>query len=109
LGRAAISNPWALARISAAMRGEPEPPHPTSAERIEVALEHLRSLAEIEGDEARACRHLRGQIPLYIKGYPGAAQARARLSLCSTIAEYEDVLSDFASRCSTEEPCQGRR
>lgn len=105
VGRAAISNPWALNRIRAAMMREPEPAEPTLATRISVAMEHLRSMVEYEAaadpgppsPELRACRALRGQIPMYIKGYPGAAQARERLTRCSSVNEFEDVLADFVA------------
>jgi len=117
VGRAAIANPWALARISAAMRGLPEPPEPTIAERCEVAMEHLKSLIAFEAEvetwneakllpapvfrpaENRGVRHLRGQIPLYVKGARGAAQSRERITRCSTVAEVEDVLGGFLACC----------
>jgi hypothetical protein len=34
-------------------------------------------------------------MPLYIKGTPGAAQIRDRITRCNTYAEYEDVLRGF--------------
>jgi len=113
VGRAAIANPWALARIAAAMRGLPEPPEPTVSERCVTALQHLRSLVAFEAgveswDEAlslprssfaeaenRAVRHLRGQIPLYVKGERGAAHAREQITRCGTVAEVEAVLEQF--------------
>ncbi len=101
VGRAAISNPWALGRVSAALEGKPLPAEPTLSERVETALEHLRILIEHEekaGDgELRACRALRGQIPLYIKGVFGASQLRNQLHACSTYAEYEHLLRAFAN------------
>ncbi len=103
VGRAAISNPWALARIRAELAGEPQPPEPSLSARIETAMLHLRLMVEYESDadpgdaEKRACRALRGQVPLYIKGYPGAAQARERLTACSTVSEFEDRLREFES------------
>ncbi len=119
VGRAAISNPWALARISAWMRGDAPPEEPKLEERIDVALEHLRLMVQYESGspfpspqppphetsqswrrgadaELAACRALRGQVPLYIKGYPGAAQLRDKLTRCSTVAEFEDLLRGFA-------------
>jgi len=111
VGRAAISNPWALARIRAAMTGEAPPKLPTIEDRIEVAMEHLRKMVACEADcqtfdeakstvgfadaELRACRALRGQIPLYIKGEYGASQIRDRLTRCSTVAEYGGILSEL--------------
>lgn len=110
VGRAAISNPWALARISAWMRGDSPPPDPTLDERIAVALEHLRLMVQYETEadepkgqppELRACRALRGQIPMYIKGYPGAAPLRDKLTRCSSVEEFEALLRDFAAHIPT--------
>ena len=113
VGRAAIANPWALARISSAMLGLPEPPEPTMKERCDTALEHLRTLIAFEAGvdaweqalalpadvlsaaENRGVRHLRGQVPLYIKGARGAAHARERITKCCTVAEVEAVLVEF--------------
>lgn len=114
VGRAAISNPWALARIGAALRGEPEPPAPTLQDRIDTALEHARLMimaeaeaesfeealdsADYAGIELRSLRALRGQLPLYIKGEPGASELRGRLSTVSGLAELEDMLRAFADK-----------
>ncbi|MFZ4506735.1 MAG: tRNA dihydrouridine synthase DusB [Fimbriimonas sp.] len=109
VGRAAISNPWALQRISRAIRGDAIPPEPTLQDRIHVALEHLRLMIAYEADvdtyeeametpgghEMRSCRRLRGQIPMYIKGEPGAPVLRNQLTQCSTYAEFEDLLLGF--------------
>lgn len=111
VGRAAISNPWLLGRITAAVTGEVVPTEPTLGERIETALQHLRLMIAFDTGtetweqalaspnyaqgELWACRHLRGQIPLYIKGAPGAAQLRDRLTKCSTYAEVEELLAAF--------------
>lgn len=120
VGRAAISNPWRLRDIVRAVEAYQsgqawtnELSVPTMRERIETALEHIRLMiayeagvdtyAEADGDtdaEGRACRALRGQIPIYIKGEPGAGAVRGRLTLCSTFREYEDVLMDFAGSVS---------
>ena len=48
VGRAAISNPWALARIRAGMTGETTPPEPTLHDRVETALEHIRLMIQFE-------------------------------------------------------------
>jgi tRNA-dihydrouridine synthase B len=115
VGRAAISNPWTLQRIQAALSGEPIPPAPSLETRIEAALEHLRLMIAYEagfdewdewldspesakGDiELRATRHLRGQIPMYIKGEFGAPQVRERLTKCCSYAEVEGILREYAA------------
>ena len=117
VGRAAISNPWALGRIAAALEGRPVPNEPTIRERVETAMDHIRLMVDYERGELGsldfdesvmgkvprsdldpehlACRALRGQIPLYIKGFPGASALRGRLSQCSTVMEYEDLLTSL--------------
>lgn len=114
VGRAAISNPWALSAIVSAVAQTARRPEPTLDERIEVALEHLRlqiayyaevdtyedalqlPAEKLKEAETFAVRSLRGQVPMYIKGEPGAAQAREKLTRCSTYAEMEDELRKFS-------------
>jgi tRNA-dihydrouridine synthase len=118
VGRAAISNPWNLRRIRCTLLGEPEPAPPTLSERIETALEHAQLMIAYEGDtetfeeafclsqseyqnaESRAIRALRGLLPLYIKGEPGAAQIRSKLVTCSTYFELENILRNFEQKTS---------
>ncbi len=111
VGRAAISNPWRLRAIrqgiDAHFAGVPFEENPEIVvplgERVRTALDHIRMTIEREtesdpvGAEARACRSLRGQIPLYIKGEPGASQLRDKLTRCSTLSEYEELLDGFAA------------
>lgn len=98
VGRAAISNPWVLQRIQAALAAEPIPEPPSLDERIETALEHLRLMIEYEGgSEVYATRHLRGQLPMYIKGEHGAAEIRNRLTQCNTYDEVQAILREFAA------------
>lgn len=113
VGRAAISNPWALARIRAGLAGESLPAGPTLSERIALALEHCQMQVCFEAEvdayeemdgwkpearteiELRAIRQLRGQLPMYIKGEPGAAHVRSLLTACSSVAEVRSTLAQF--------------
>lgn len=103
VGRAAISNPWALRRIIEGVQGLPQSQEPSIRERAGVALEHLRALIELyeseeygpqrkDSAELRAVRNLRGQIQLYIKGIPGAAAMRQSLMKMTSFREIEDAL-----------------
>lgn len=91
VGRAAIGNPWLLREVAAAMRGEPQLDAPTADERRAVAVEHVRELAGLMGEE-RAVMHLRGQLPRYFRGAAGAARARESVMRARTLAEVESVL-----------------
>lgn len=119
VGRAAISNPWALARIRAGMVGDPEPVQPTLPDRVAVAVQHTKLMVAHQCDcdtyeqalqtpdfaeqEPRAVRALRGQLPLYIKGVHGAAQIRSQLSTVSTVDELERILSLLDDSCADSE------
>ena len=113
VGRAAISNPWRLAAIRAGLTGDPVPLDPSLEERIAVAIEHAKTMTAFEAEldewsdvvalsaklraerELRGIRALRGQLPLYIKGYHGSAQVRGKLSRVSSVAELEEILTLF--------------
>jgi nifR3 family TIM-barrel protein len=108
IGRAAISNPWAVGKISAAMLNQPEPKEPTLQDRIDTALLHAQLQVAYECEvstyeealehpdhdmhEGRAIRSLRGQLPMYIKGINGASQIRAELYQANRV---EDLLQIF--------------
>lgn len=89
VGRGALGNPWLFAEILSALEGKVYTP-PTLSERIEVALEHARSmLAESESNNIAA---LRGQLSWYVKGVKGAAAARASLNSATELSEMESIL-----------------
>ncbi len=116
VGRAAIGNPWALARITAGINGLQMPSPPTIHERIEVAIEHAKLMVchqmeldsfdeakdhpEFADQEIRAIRPMRNQLPLYIKGEEGAPKIRGRLSTVSSVTELEEILLQFANQCT---------
>jgi nifR3 family TIM-barrel protein len=91
IGRAAIGNPWVVRDIGHWLKHREVPAPPTLEERITTAVSHLRSLAELYGEE-NAVRHLRGQIPHYVRGIPGAARAREGIVRAVTITEVEQLL-----------------
>lgn len=109
VGRAAISNPWALARIRAGLLGEEVPAVPSPVERLEVALLHASLMVKHEAEasgrgeddpqvQLRAVRALRGQLPLYVKGIPGSAKAREKLSTVASVAEIRGVFAELVGR-----------
>lgn len=114
VGRAAISNPWALAAISAAMEGRPAPSEPTLRERIDTALLHAQlqiayecevstyeealEHPDVAFNEGRAIRSLRGQLPMYIKGFDGAAQIRSELYRANTLADLTIIFDSLLAK-----------
>ena len=102
IGRAAIGNPWIVRDTVHYLRtGEILPP-PTFEERAAAAVEHLRDLAAHIG-ETLAVRHLRGQLPNYVRGLRGASAFRDRIVTANTVAEVETLFATFAAT-SPESP-----
>jgi len=92
VGRAAIGNPWVLREIGCALTGAAPPAAAGRDERLATAIGHVRELALVMG-ERHAVMHLRGQLPRYFRGEPGAARARDRLMHALTLADVGDILN----------------
>lgn len=99
IGRAAIGNPWIVRDVVALLATGTVPPPPTLDERIDAALSHVRDLANVLGEE-RAVRHLRGQLPLYVSGFPGAARVREAVTRTVSIAEVEATFVAYCAHLS---------
>lgn len=92
IGRAAIGNPWIVRDTVHFLATGELLPAPTYLERAQTAREHVRDLARSMG-ENHAVRHLRGQLPQYVRGYPGASRLRDAMVTANTIAEVEDLFA----------------
>ncbi|MDO5118381.1 MAG: tRNA-dihydrouridine synthase, partial [Eggerthellaceae bacterium] len=101
IARAAQGNPWIFGQVQAALTGNPEPARPTAAERIAMARKHARLLDS--GDRHQMVR-MRKHAMWYIAGLPGAARARALITDCSTLEEFESVFDDLAARLDEHTP-----
>lgn len=78
VGRAAIGDVWIFERLARALDGaEPAAP-PGAEERADVLQEHLELLVREYGAE-RAVLMFRKCVPHYLRGTPGAREARHRL------------------------------
>lgn len=94
VGRAAIGNPWLMRDISTFLLTGIVPAPPTPQERVDTALIHMEDLASKIG-ESPAVRHLRGQLPHYVKGIRGASEVRDTMRRADTILEIRAVFDDL--------------
>jgi nifR3 family TIM-barrel protein len=94
IGRACLGNPWIFRRTAHYLRTGELLPEPTLRERIEAATEHLRGMVELLGSEVGA-REMRGQLPWYIKGMPGANLLRRKLTEATSLEEMEAALGEL--------------
>lgn len=92
VGRGAQGNPWIFQEIQAALRGEPIPPRPSVAQRIQVAWRHLELKAEYDGVR-QAVREMRPHLAWYLKGIPYSAEVRRELNTAETMEEVRELLT----------------
>jgi len=90
IGRAAIGNPWILRDVGHYLRTGDLLPPPTLAERMKAGIAHLVDLSGTMGEE-RAVRHLRGQLPHYVKGFRGASEARESIVRSMSIRDVKAI------------------
>lgn len=93
IGRAAQGNPFVLREIVAYLSGE-EYVHPSASERLQMCHRHLHELANEKGEYV-AVREMRTHAMGYLKGLPGAATQRRRLSQLNTLEEWDQALSEM--------------
>lgn len=98
VGRGTFGNPWLIGEIVHALT--PRPPLPggegaaaprTFAEKIPYILEHCRLAVELKGEKF-GMLEMRRHLSSYAKGFPGAAELRAKLVRVERMAEVEELL-----------------
>lgn len=90
IGRGALGNPWLFGRIKRMLAGLPDR-MPAPGEITDMALHHLDMMAQFKG-EARAVIEMRKHLGWYLRGSPGAAQARTRINTAASLGELEGIL-----------------
>jgi tRNA-dihydrouridine synthase B len=96
LARGCLGNPFLFERTRALLLGG-EAPEIEAAERIGVAMEHLRLLAAQVG-EAKACRDMRKHFVAYTRGMEGGAALRQELVHAETISSFQRITEEYLSR-----------
>ena len=91
IGRAAEGDPWIFREVTAGLSGAAVPPRPDRNELREMILTHARLLTEDKG-EFTAMREMRKHAAWYLRGLPGAARMRVRLSAMEHFEELETML-----------------
>lgn len=93
VGRAAQGNPFVFREIIAYLSGE-DYTSPTALERLAMCQRHLHELAAEKGEYV-AVREMRTHAMGYLKGLPGAAAQRRRLSQLNSLAAWDLALEDM--------------
>lgn len=102
IARGALGRPWIFEEIRAALEGRTFV-EPSLCERIDAAVAHMRAACADKG--MRGVLESRGAVSHYIKGIPGAAQARDAINRATSPAEIELVLQRLASETNSADIC----
>ncbi len=90
VGRGCFGDPWLFARINAAVKGEPEPPLPPLAERIDAAVRQFE-LACGWKDPHAACLEARKQFCWYLRGVPHAGPFKREIVKVNTLDDIKRI------------------
>lgn len=91
IGRASLGRPWLFQQIIDLLNKGSYQPDPPLAERLAIALQHLRLASELKG-EAQAVREMRKPLAGYVKGLPQAAKIRDAINQTGSVQALEQIL-----------------
>ena len=97
IGRGALGNPWLFKRTAHYLRTGELLPEPSARERVEMALRHLDLMLAYRG-EYIGVREMRKHAAWYLKGLPGAAEARNEANSAESAGAMRDVLLNFLEK-----------
>jgi len=94
IGRAAQGNPWIFRRTITYLETGKLPPEPTTQEKIEMAIRHLKDVIKYKG-EYIGVREMRKHIGWYLKGMRNATKLREDINKVENPDEVLEMLMDF--------------
>ncbi|MGM9640469.1 MAG: tRNA dihydrouridine synthase DusB [Faecousia sp.] len=94
IGRAAFGDPWIFEEIKAALAGEPIPPRPPLARRVDTAVKQLELAREDKGEHI-ACLEARKHFAWYLRGVPYSNFYKDQISHISTMEDVYRIASDI--------------
>ena len=106
IARAAQGNPWIFAQVKSVLQGNGSLALPSAQERIAMARTHARLLSQREG--RNICR-MRKHAMWYMAGLPGASAARARINLCTTLEDFNEVFDELLEKTKQHQMMQASK
>jgi tRNA-dihydrouridine synthase B len=90
IGRGIFGNPWLFQRANAAVNGQDIPELPPLAERIDLAVKQIETLAEFSGEHV-ACMEARHQLPWYLHGVAHSGYYKQQLVHVETLDDVRHI------------------
>lgn len=104
VGRAACGNIWIFRQISSYLKTGKIIPPPSVAEKQYTLIRHLDMLIELKGLHT-AIREMRRHAACYVKGFPGAAELRARFNQALKREDFANILDEYTKGDQVCPPC----
>ena len=96
IGRGALGNPWVFREINEYFLNGKMIPPPTTEEKCEVLLRHIRKLVEYKGEYV-GMREARKHTAYYLKGFKNAAKLRNLAFSMETLGDLEELIRQIQS------------
>lgn len=93
-GRGMLGNPFLIKQITHRFKTGETLPIPDNAEKIDMALEHIRRIIKYKGEYV-GIREARKHAIWYIKGMHGSVRVKNLLTSAKTYSEMEELLNEF--------------
>ena len=90
IGRGSFGDPWIFERANAAVRGEPEPPAPTLAQRIDEAETRFGATCAWK-DEHTVCLEARKQFAWCLRSVANAGPFKKEINQINTLSELNRI------------------
>ena len=90
IGRGSFGDPWIFRDGNAAIAGEPIPPRPTVAERMDTAVRQIELSAKKRG-ERLACLEARRHMAWYLRGVPYSGAYKSDIVKIETLGDMRKI------------------
>ena len=94
IARASLGRPWLFAQAAAALRGDPIPAEPTSAEQKDCLLRHYQLVVQRFGVQ-KGTMLMRKFACCYAQGRPGARIFRTQVAKVSSPHEFQQIVEQY--------------
>ncbi len=101
IGRAAIGDPFLIARVLAVLNNKPEPAVDLDA-RFRLMYRYLDASVQYIG-EIHACRMMRSRLAWFVKGLPHASRFRESIKQIASRSEAESLIAGYRERINISE------
>ena len=94
IGRGCLGRPWLFRDLQFALAGESVPEPPDQGEVVDLLVRHATLMVDFF-EEDKGMREMRKHVSWYLQGFPVGGERRRRLSMVSTLDEFETLLADL--------------